>query len=152
VELLSHHSETGAKRCSTCAINYPLFIEVCRVCGEETWTMYVTSPQEDWEEVVAEMLGADTPPAESVYFHPHDALCRVSFRSTRLWIAHADLLAVGYYALEDGSIVFVNGRFYELEGFDRLNKEWWVDEIETEGAADNLHPSMFERLDGFDRG
>jgi PAS domain-containing protein len=67
----------------------------------------------------------------------------IHFEHDHIWIGHDDMIGVGYQFLEPGSIVFVNERFFELLGYRKATGLWWVQEIVTEGAADDLHPAMF---------
>jgi len=111
--------------------------------------MYKNGPDDDWEERVAPTMQEGVVLKESPYPHPPDAQVPVSMEYNRLWLNHDDLIEVGYRNLEAGSIVFVGGRFYELQGPSQISRtssyRWWVEEVQTEGAADDLHPAMFEQ-------
>lgn len=118
--------------------------------------MFKSGPDEDWEEKLAdnirtngrslgEGICASEPPRIAwTAPHPPDATLPVTFANERLWIKHDDLLGVGYLNMEPDKVVFVNGAFYELQGYHRPTQSWWVEEIVTEGAADHLTPQMFE--------
>lgn len=119
--------------------------------------MYKTGPDPDWQERVASQIGEGVylePKLAYGYAHPRANLSlAVSFHDDRLWIRHSDLVEGGYENLESGSIVWVNDRFYELQGRSHKTRHadywWWVEEVVTEGAADDLTPDMFrEASDG----
>lgn len=134
-----------SRRCSICSIQYPPFVEVCRICGEETWPMFKTGPDEDWEERLAREIGEGVfvdPPRPIAYAvqHPPDVQLPLHIRDGRLWISHAGLIDAGYRYLEDGSIVFVGGRFYELAGYWEAQGLWWVEEIVTDGCFGEVTP------------
>ena len=113
--------------------------------------MYKNGPDEDWEQRVAVHIGEGVylePKTAFGYAHPRPHLTvAVSFHNDRLWIKHSDLTEGGYDNLEAGSIVWVNDRFYELQSRSHVSRrpdyEWWVEEIVTEGAADDITPQMF---------
>lgn len=137
-----------ARRCTLCSKSYPPHIERCPIHGTDTWAMYKSGPDDDWEQHVAQSLGEgvylDPKPAGYGFAHPRPHLeVPVTFENDRLWIKHSDLIEGGYTNLEAGTIVWVNDRFFELQG--PRGPLWWVDEIVTEGAADDLTPAMFEK-------
>jgi hypothetical protein len=114
-------------------------MEVCRVCGGELWTLYrpEATPDEDWEEKVGEKVGID--PASSIP-HPPDGRCQVYNHQGRMWFKHDDLIHIGYKFLEDGSIVWVNGQFYELLLYWPVEKCWLIKELPTEGVFADAAP------------
>lgn len=76
----------------------------------------------------------------SIYPHRHDAKARVyTDKNGLLWVTHADLLANEYESLEDFSIVYLNGKFYELQGFAEEPQAWWIEEVPM-GEADGETP------------
>jgi hypothetical protein len=107
----------------------------------------VDGPDDDWQDKVAERAGI---PAVYSAAHPPSGGCEVRELRGHLFVKHDDLLELGYRHLEGGSIVRVYEEFYELAGYSQTTGYWWVEHIETEGAASGLHPSMFERVDGED--
>jgi hypothetical protein len=54
----------------------------------------------------------------------------------RLWVTHTELLECEYVNLEDFDVVYLNGRFYELQAHIRESDSWWVEEIETEEESE----------------
>lgn len=135
-----------AKRCSICGISYPPEYEWCLVpyCQDALWTQFVNPPDEDWQEKVAELAGI--PPVYSAA-HPPNAGCEIREFRGHLFARHDDLISCGYQALEAGRIVYLHERFFELVGYSESTGYWWIVEIVTEGAGDELHPSMFEPVD-----
>lgn len=115
--------------------------------------MYKNPPDEDWQQKVAMSLGEAVylePKLAYGFAHPRENVSiPVQFANDRLWLRHADLTENGYTNLEAGSIVWVNDHFYELQGRSHVGRKsdywWWVEEIVTEGAADDLTPAMFEK-------
>lgn len=53
----------------------------------------------------------------------------------RLWVTHDELLLAGYGWLEDFSIVFINGKFYELQAYIRSARAWWIEEVKLDDEA-----------------
>jgi len=106
--------------------------------------MYKTGPDEDWREKVRKSLGFDPPEEEQkVAFalpHPPDLSIALHIADGRMWVPHDVLIDAGYSYLEDGSIVFVNNRFYELIGYSQSRKMWWVEELVVDGAFDDITP------------
>lgn len=127
-----------SRRCTDCSINYPNEMMVCQVCGDKTWGMSTTQPDDDWEENAARLLGKVS--SESLYPHPEAAMAYRWKWGERLWFKHEDLIRAGYAYLEAGTIVFVNHKFCELEGYSAKHEAWWVSEIETEGVFENATP------------
>lgn len=71
----------------------------------------------------------------SIYPHRHDAKARVYTDSNGLtWVSHAELLANEYESLEDFMIVYLNEKFYELQGYAEEPGAWWIEEVSTEEA------------------
>lgn len=151
-----------SRRCSQCSIQYPPEITKCLVCEGPATPMYKSGPDEDWKEKVESALGVEsleTGGSKIAYTqaHPrHDIQLPVAFENDRLWISHNDLTEAGYLNLEAGSVVWVNDKFYELQGRSSRTRMrafyWWVEEIVTEGAADDLTPEMFTRVNPEDDG
>jgi PAS domain-containing protein len=137
-----------ARRCTLCSIQYPAFIQVCRVCGTETWAIMKSGPDTDWEEKVRRSLGEEAePPADDVpsiaYVMPHRADVSIPLHVSEghMWLPHEELIVEGGYGnLESGSVVFVNNRFYELFGYSESRGMWLVEEIVTDGAFDHITP------------
>lgn len=68
----------------------------------------------------------------SIYPHRHDAKARVYTDAQGIkWVTHAELLENEYESLEDFTIVYLNGKFYELQGFSNAAEAWWIEEVET---------------------
>lgn len=47
----------------------------------------------------------------------------------RLWVTHEDLLQCGYRAISDFDVVYLNGKFYELQAHINRANSWWVEEV-----------------------
>ena len=48
-----------------------------------------------------------------------------------LWVTHQELLDCGYINLCDFDIVYLNKKFYELQGHSRVANAWWIEVVET---------------------
>jgi hypothetical protein len=72
----------------------------------------------------------------SIYPHKHDNAAPVYHKDGKYWVSHADLLANEYECLEDFSIVYLNGRFYELQAHVPKANAWWIEPIEIGGDVD----------------
>ena len=73
----------------------------------------------------------------SVYPHKHDNAAPVyKDKHGKLWVSHADLLANEYEYMEDFSIVYLNGKFYELQGYVQKANAWWIEPVDSEGVMD----------------
>lgn len=73
--------------------------------------------------------------------YPHDADNEARLyedRNGRLWVTHEELLKCGYINLSDFDVVYLNGRFYELQAYVRRAGGWWVEEIDPEAASEDL--------------
>ncbi len=102
-------------------------------------------PDDDWQDLVnmhKKRIAEDAP--ESIYPHRHDNEAPV-YRDSggRLWVTHADLLANGYRAVTEDTILYINHTFYEAQGFAEPAGAWLIEEVTMEGAADSLEPHMF---------
>lgn len=86
---------------------------------------------------------AESGPA-SPFPHQHDNEAPI-YRDSgdRLWVTHTDLLANGYRSVTEDSIFWLNGRFYEAQGYSDGGGAWLVEEVVVEGAAESLEPQMF---------
>lgn len=67
-----------------------------------------------------------------VYMHKHDAIARIYESDGLLWVTHTELLDAGYENLEDFTIVYLNGEFYELQGYAETPDAWWLEEADGE--------------------
>lgn len=77
----------------------------------------------------------------SAYPHKHDNAAPVyKDKRGKYWVSHADLLANEYECLEDFSIVYLNGNFYELQGYVPKVNAWWIEPIEVEGVIHDTPP------------
>lgn len=74
------------------------------------------------------------------YPHRHNNAAPIYELDGKLWVTHADLLDNEYESLEDFSIVYLNGKFYELQGYVNKPDAWWIEEVET----DNVTPDSLE--------
>ena len=68
----------------------------------------------------------------SVYAHNVDAIARIYDSEGRLWVTHTELLEAGYENLEDFTIVYLNGEFYELQGYASTPDAWWLEVADGE--------------------
>lgn len=75
-----------------------------------------------------------------MYPHKHDNAAPVYLKDGKHYVSHADLLAMEYGFLEDFSIVYVNGKFWELQGYIEKPNAWWIEPVETEGVVANAPP------------
>lgn len=139
--------EVRAQRCTFCSIQYPPLANRCAICGnEKLWAIYKSGPDPDWEERVRSSLGEQTPPEAApkiAYTTPHKADVSIPLHLYEglMWLPHVALIEAGYINLEVGSIVFVNNRFYELQARSKRRGDmWWVEEIVTDGAFDDVTP------------
>lgn len=132
----------AAKRCGVCNINYPTDTKPdrCRVCGGDLLPRHAEEPDENWHDMVVRKLREPKIVWEGA--HPQtDALISVlevpiSGEQTLTFIPHQELLDIGYLSLEDFDVVRVNGKFYELQGYNGPVEAWWVEEIQLpEGDA-----------------
>lgn len=83
----------------------------------------------------------EAPDVEFEGVHPKNAEVQVHVMEgddlpSWLFIAHADLIKVGYQNLEDFDVVRVNGDYYELQGYLEGTGVWWVEEIPLDGAEE----------------
>lgn len=84
-----------------------------------------------------------------LYPHPTDLACTIYEAEGQRWVKHHELIEGGYSHLEDFSIVYIDGRFYELQGHTRAAQRilgrqlaneplasypdagiWWIEEVE----------------------
>lgn len=73
----------------------------------------------------------------SIYPHRHDNKARVYTDARgRKWVTHTELLDQGYENLEDFSIVYLNKKFYELQGYAEKPDAWWLEEVEEDGLPE----------------
>lgn len=71
------------------------------------------------------------------YPHKHDSQARIyTDEKGRLWVTHHELLDAGYSNLESFSIVYLNGKFYELQGHANSANAWWVEEADGTSPPD----------------
>lgn len=66
----------------------------------------------------------------AVYPHRHDNAAPVyEDKDGKYWVSHADLLANDYANIEDFDIVYLNGKFWELQGYAEKPNAWWVEPV-----------------------
>lgn len=140
------YSTIKSRRCSMCGINFPPFVAVCRACGDNTWPIQKIDPDENWQELVAmHQRNIEDNEPESIFPHRADNAANVyRDRGNRLWITHADLLANGYQSVTEDTILYINGKFYEAQGYAETPASWLIEEVIVDGAADSLEPSQFD--------
>lgn len=76
----------------------------------------------------------------SAYPHKHDNAAPIFKKKGRYYVSHADLLANEYANIEDFDIVYLNGVFYELQGYIQPANAWWIEPVEIEGVIDDAPP------------
>ena len=68
----------------------------------------------------------------SLYPHTHDAKAQVYVdKEGRYWVSHQELLEY-YQGIEDFAIVYLNGKFYELQGYAKVPDAWWMEAVDGE--------------------
>ena len=106
----------------------------CRSCGGDLLIRHNEEPDENWHDLVIHKLRH--PQVEWEGAHPKtDALISVlevpiTGNEIVTFIPHQELLDMGYVNLEDFDIVRVNGRYFELQGYNGPVEAWWVEEIQ----------------------
>ncbi len=63
---------------------------------------------------------------------PHDAdnTARIYEDKRGLkYVTHEELLECGYREISDFDIVYLNGKFYELQGHVPKADSWWIEEV-----------------------
>jgi len=83
--------------------------------------------------------------------YPHDAdnVARVyEDTESRLWVSHEELLQCGYINLADFDIVYLNGKFYELQAHMKRPNAWWVEEVDVEAEAKETSAEAQETTTG----
>lgn len=66
--------------------------------------------------------------SHSNYPHTYDATARVyKDKEGRFWVSHQELLEY-YQGICDFDIVYINGKFYELQGYAKTPDAWWMEE------------------------
>jgi len=64
--------------------------------------------------------------------YPHDADNHVRIYEDepgRMWVTHEELLLCGYINISDFDVVYLNGKFYELQAHANKPDSWWIEEI-----------------------
>lgn len=67
--------------------------------------------------------------------YPHDADNKARIyddEKGHLWVSHEDLLNCDYRGIEDFDVVYLNGKFYELQGYIHGARAWWIEEVELD--------------------
>lgn len=66
---------------------------------------------------------------------PHDADNTARIYTDKrglLWVTHQELVDCGYRGLEDFDVVYLNGKFFELQAHISEANAWWIEEIPVE--------------------
>lgn len=133
-------------RCSICNINYPPTLPEgtpCAVCDGKMDPMYETAPHQDWERRVKDLLELIESRSEMDNGMPNaTAKIRKQRRSKTYWVKKSDLLAAGYLNIVSLQIVRINGKYYEIQGFDSTKQEYWVEEIEESLNEEELYSQL----------
>ena len=123
------------KRCSQCGVNYPHDVpfEHCPRCDTivDDWEDDEVTP--DWEDnvfiqIINEPETTDTHPVNNIVH----ILTLDAPAPPWNFVAHEDLLNMGYRNLEDFDIVRLNGTYYELEGYLEGADCWWIESINVD--------------------
>ena len=70
--------------------------------------------------------------------HNADNMARIyEDKNGRLWVTHQELLECEYIHLEDFDVIYLNGRFYEIQAHNRESNSWWIEEIKTEEDSES---------------
>lgn len=124
----------AAARCSHCDITFPYDHKVCDACGEDTWQLNHEKDtwDSDWREQVSRIKKrhrAGTP------IHDLRHTKAIVKEEGRLYVADTLLQDVGYHDLESGSVVQINGEFYEvLHAVLGKTAAWRIELIPLEGV------------------
>lgn len=127
-------------RCEACDVNYPPSEKVrldykCRKCGEKIEYFTNKTWDEDWRERTA------LPEAEaSGSPHPAEDHALVIYRndSDTIHVFDKDLVNLGYFPA-DGDVVKLNGKFYELLGYSRVGKIWWIEPFDFHAMSNEIN-------------
>jgi len=125
----------AARRCSTCAVNYPTDpskdFETCAVCEDRTSYLSNAEPDEDWHEHVAAGI-ASRERAEAI----KETVPRITGTfpmqevDGRFFVKQSDLYHAGLRdRSKPGSLFSANGMIWELVGLDFPNRRWFIEEI-----------------------
>lgn len=131
----------ASQRCSTCDLNLPTRLEICPVCGKDTWrTNDDWTPE--WEYEVAELKAIRR--AERGEPLPNIVNSKAPVYGKEEdpgpFIPERVLVQGGVYPVI-GGVIRLNDRFYELierRFADKPIPAWMVEEIPTEGAFEDL--------------
>lgn len=83
--------------------------------------------------------------------YPHDVDNQAAVyedEQGRLWVTHEELLACGYRGIEDFDVVYINGKFYELQAYMRIPAAWWIEEVELEEETPEAESEAQEAATG----
>lgn len=132
----------AAMRCSKCNLNYPYDKKKCPICEGKLWRLEGEFHDKDWELYVKAnrriMAGEPIPNVEAP----------VVEWDGRKFVANKFLKDAGYLWLESGSIVKINGRYFEVLSAMFTNElaSWWIEvmEFESEKADIDRLPVLTE--------
>ena len=131
----------AANRCVVCSINFPPHITQCPVCEESLLLSPYSLADENWEDAARSLL-EEGPEFMFIFFelYPHKADNNVPTRleSGQLWVDHRHVLEAGYGGVEDGTILFLNNIFYEVQGWSNKREAWWIQEIDPASEFDDV--------------
>lgn len=71
--------------------------------------------------------------------HPHNVDNRARIYEDaqgRLWVTHEELLLCDYRNICDFDVVYLNGRFYELQAHSRKGECWWIEEVPADSEVE----------------
>lgn len=128
-------------RCSPCDINYPDNKKLCPMCKQPLW-LTRGKHDTDWATRVSQWERRVKPNT----FLP-DCQVELLIHESGEHFCHADKLAeAGYLDLGVGSILRLNGSFWEADGMvfkDTDAEGWWLKEVPVEGVFDDATPQDF---------
>lgn len=86
---------------------------------------------------------------ERTYPHDHDNKARIYVNEAGMcWVTHEELLECGYRGLSSFDVVYLNGKFWELQGHIHKAKAWWIEEVELGEAPETPDEQAPETTEG----
>jgi hypothetical protein len=68
--------------------------------------------------------------------------------NSRKWVTHEELLLCGYRNISDFDIIYANDKFWELQGYVRAARSWWIEEVDTGEEATPYQSEAHEAAEG----
>lgn len=82
---------------------------------------------------------------------PHDVENKANVYEDKrgnLYVTHTELLECGYIDLNDFDVVYLNGKFYELQGHIAKPDAWWIEEVPIGEETSETEPEAQEVAEG----